>query len=206
MIKNIIFDFDGVILDSMDVKTESFRKLFETFSQEKIDKFIEFHMENGGMSRYKKIEYFFNILLNKNISEDIVIKYAKKYSKITKQELSKKSYLIKDTVNFIKNNYKKYNFHIASGADENDLKYICENLDLEKYFLSINGSPKIKDEIIRYILERNNYEKNETILIGDSVNDLESAKINGIEFYGYNNSRLNKNSKYIDTFLCFSVV
>ena len=199
MIKNIIFDFDGVILDSVPIKTDGFRKLFQKFPSEIVDKLIEYHMQNGGISRYKKIKYFFNKLLNQYISENELQSYANRYSKITKEELTNPKYLIEDTVNFIKQNHKKYNMHVASGADEKDLKYICEKLNLTKYFLSIHGSPTIKSEIVKNILESNNYNKKETILIGDSINDYEAAKKNGIEFYGYNNNSL-QDKKYLISF------
>jgi len=131
-------------------------------------------------------------LLNKKINEEKILYFAKKYSELTKQELANEKYLIKDSIDFIKENYKKYNIHIASGADENDLKYICDKLELTKYFVSINGSPTKKSEIIKSILESNDYKKSETVMIGDSINDYEAAKYSGIEFYGYNNDNLIK--------------
>ncbi|AXK49278.1 haloacid dehalogenase [Aliarcobacter trophiarum LMG 25534] len=201
MIKNIIFDFDGVILDSVPIKTEGFKKLFEGFPKNKVKEFIQYHELNGGKSRYIKIKYFFNKLLNENISEDDILKYANRYSLITKEELTNSKYIIEDTVSFINHNYKKYNMHIASGADENDLKYICERLNLTKYFLSITGSPIMKSKIVKNILEMNNYKKEETILIGDSINDYEAAEENHIEFFGYNNVKLKKNNTYIDKFV-----
>lgn len=200
MIKNIIFDFDGVILDSVPIKTEGYRILFKDYPNELIEEMVQYHKLNGGISRYKKIKYFFNELLNQDISEDEVLNYANRYSEITKEELTNPKYIIEDAVNFIKQNYTKYNMHIASGADENDLKYICKKLNLTKYFLSIHGSPTIKSEIVKTILESNNYRKNDTILIGDSINDYEAANENNIEFYGYNNLNLSS-IKYIKTFL-----
>jgi len=200
MIKNIIFDFDGVILDSIPIKTEAFRKLFSSFSEDKVNELVEFHIQNGGMSRFKKIEYFFTQILNQNITNEDILKYAEMYSQITKEELAQKKYLIEDSLQFIQKNYKNYNMHIASGADEKDLKYICEKLELNKYFLSINGSPKVKSEIVKDILEKNNYKKEESILIGDSINDYEASLSNEIEFYGYNNQELQKQHKYITQF------
>lgn len=205
MIKNIIFDFDGVILDSVPTKTEGFKKLFQNFSPDAVNKLVLYHELNGGKSRYVKIKYFFNELLHKDISEQEILEYANKYSEITKEELTNPKYIIEDTLNFIKRNHKKYEMHIASGADEEDLKYICEKLDLTKYFLSINGSPKIKSEIVKDILLDNSYEINETILIGDSVNDSDSAKYNGINFFAYNNQKLRNQHKYIVSFKDFQI-
>jgi HAD superfamily hydrolase (TIGR01549 family) len=199
-LKNIIFDFDGVILDSVPVKTEAFRKLFEDFPSNKVNQLIEYHIENGGVSRYMKIKYFFENILNQSISKEDIQSYAKKYSELTKEELTNSRYTIKDTLNFIKDNYKKYKMHIASGADENDLKYICDKLDLTKYFLSINGSPMVKTKIVKNILNDYNYKKEETILIGDSINDYEAANINNIKFYGFNNKSLLNKFDYINTF------
>jgi HAD superfamily hydrolase (TIGR01549 family) len=205
LIKNIIFDFDGVILDSVPTKTEGFKKLFQNFSTDEVNKLVLYHELNGGKSRYVKIKYFFNELLHKDISEQEILEYANKYSEITKEELTNPKYIIEDTLNFIKRNYKKYEMHIASGADEEDLKYICEKLDLTKYFLSINGSPKIKSEIVKDILLDNRYDINETILIGDSVNDFDSAKDNGIDFFAYNNQKLKSHYKYIDKLKDFQI-
>jgi phosphoglycolate phosphatase-like HAD superfamily hydrolase len=201
MIKNIIFDFDGVILDSIPVKTEAFRKLLTNFPKDKVDKLVEFHLKNAGMSRYKKIEYFFTHIINESITNKDVLKYAEIYSQITKEELAQKKYLIKDSLDFIRENYKNYNMHIASGADEKDLRYICHKLRLEEYFLSINGSPKVKGEIVKDILYQYKYKFDETILIGDSINDAEAATVNGIDFYGYNNENL-REYKYIEAFKC----
>lgn len=184
-IKNIIFDFDGVILDSIPVKTEAFRKLFEEFSLDKVEQLIKYHLQNGGVSRYVKIKYFFENILNKKISQDEIAKYALRYSELTKEELTNPKYIIKDTVDFIKSNHQKYNMHIASGADENDLKYICDKLHLTQYLLSINGSPQNKEEIVKNILDGYSYKRNETILIGDSFNDYDAARKNEIYFYKF---------------------
>lgn len=192
MIKNIIFDFDGVILDSIPVKTEAFRNLFKAFPKDEVNKLIEYHILNGGKSRYLKIEYFFNEILDKPINKKEILEYADKYSLLTKEELSKKKYFIEETLEFIQKNYKKYAMHIASGADENDLNYICKKLDLNEYFLSINGSPMVKSLIIEGILLNYNYIKGETVLVGDSFNDFEAAQNNKIDFYGFNNLELKR--------------
>jgi len=190
VIKNIIFDFDGVILDSVPVKTEAFRQLFSNFPLDLVNQFVLYHEENGGISRYAKIQYFFENLLNQNVPNQLILEYANKYSLLTKEELANPKYIIDDTFDFIKRNYKQYKMHIASGADENDLKYICENLNLTPYFLSIHGSPQVKNKIVHSILVNNVYLNDETVLIGDSINDYEAAYKNNIAFYGYNNPLL----------------
>jgi phosphoglycolate phosphatase-like HAD superfamily hydrolase len=48
---------------------------------------------------------------------------------------------------------------------------------------------------VKNLLIEKNYKQNETILIGDSINDYEVSKINNIDFYGYNNLELENVSK-----------
>ncbi|EAJ0360547.1 HAD family hydrolase [Campylobacter lari] len=185
-IKNIIFDFDGVILDSVGLKTQAFVELFKEFPENKVKELLEFHLKNGGISRYHKIQYFFENIIHREISDGEILKYAKKYSKLTKEKLSNSKYIIKETFDFIEKNQMCYNMHIASGADEQDLLEICDKLKLSQYFLSIHGSPVKKDILVKNILISNNYQNKETILIGDSVNDFQVALENNIYFYGVN--------------------
>jgi len=58
MVKAIIFDFDGVILESVGVKKEAFRRLFQYYP-EKVDEIVNYHMQQGGLSRYRKFQHIF---------------------------------------------------------------------------------------------------------------------------------------------------
>ena len=58
--KSIIFDCDGVLLDSNTIKSEAFYQSVLPFGQKYADEFIQYHKNNGGISRYKKFEYFLN--------------------------------------------------------------------------------------------------------------------------------------------------
>ena len=202
-IKTIFWDFDGVILNSMPIRDYGFAKIFEEFDKELVDKLLEYHTLNGGLSRYVKIRYFYNTLLGVEINDEKVQELADKFSTIMKSELTNKKYLISETVEFIEKNYKNYNFHIVSGSDGKELNYLCNELGLSNYFKTIEGSPTPKNDLVKNILEIYSYNPKEAILIGDSINDYEAASINGVEFYGFNNKTLKGKDKYIDQFETF---
>ena len=206
MKKNIFWDFDGVILDSLPIKDLGFTKIFENYPKKIVKEFLIYNKINSGLSRFHKIKYFYNHLLKKDIDNKKVLSYAEKFTKIMKKKLSSKKYLIKDSLIYIKSNYKNYNFHLVSASEHNELNYLCKKLNLDKYFLTIDGSPTPKINLIRDLLKKLKYKKKETIYIGDSVNDLEAAKINKIDFYGYNEKKLmSKSTVYIDTFRNISI-
>ena len=61
--KNILWDFDGVILSSMHIRDWGFREIFKTFKKEDVQKLLDYHNLNGGLSRYVKIRYFYEEIL-----------------------------------------------------------------------------------------------------------------------------------------------
>ena len=199
-IKTIFWDFDGVILDSMPIRDYGFKKIFEEFDKNLVDNLLVYHTLNGGLSRYVKIRYFYNTLLGIEVNDEKNQELANKFSTVMKAELTNKKYLMSETVDFIETNYKNYNFHIVSGSDEKELNYLCKELGLSRYFKTIEGSPTHKNDLVKKILEKYKYNQNECILIGDSINDYEAAKVNGMKFYGYNNVKLKELDGYIKPF------
>lgn len=201
MIKNIIFDFDGVVLDSMPIRELGFREIFSGYSDSQVEKLLEYHEVNGGLSRYVKIAYFYEEILHEEVTQEKIDELAKAFSDIMKERLVDKNFLIPQTVEFLQNYHKAYNLHIASGSDQAELRYLCQELDVAKYFASIHGSPTHKNDLVKIILNENAYLKHETILIGDSTNDYIASDANGIGFYGYNNTSLRDVSKiYLDDY------
>ena len=200
----ILWDFDGVILDSMKIKGDGFRELFEGFSDDTLDKMEKYHYAHGGVSRFDKIKYFYNELLGEKILEDKVLFLADRFAKIIEKNLYNKENLIMDSIEFIQSNYKKYNFHIVSGAEHNELNSLCQHFNLSQYFDSIDGSPTKKDILVKNVIEKYNYSKDEVVLIGDAITDYNASVKNEIGFYGYNNIELKK-FDYIDTFKEFKI-
>ena len=82
------FDCDGVILNSNKVKTNAFYKNRLDYGEESAKKLVNYHIKNGGISRYKKIKFFQeNILKNNDIK--LYEKLVNDYGEILKKELLK---------------------------------------------------------------------------------------------------------------------
>lgn len=200
MIKTILWDFDGVILDSIRIKGDGFMELFQNHDIEDVQILEQYHYANGGVSRFEKIKYFYNQILNKDISENEIIRLAGVFSNIIEKKIFDKTNLIEDSLSFIKKNYLKYNFHIVSGAEHNELNNLCKHFIIDKYFISILGSPITKNTLVKNIISDYEYNNDQVILIGDSKTDYVAAKKNKIIFYGYNNTELKKFGNYIEKF------
>ena len=200
MIKTIFWDFDGVILDTMKIKGDGFVELFQNFKSKDV-KFLEkYHYQNGGISRFDKIKFFYKQVLKKKISKNEVIKLADKFSNIIEAKLLNETNLIQDSLIFIKDNFRNYDFHIISSAEDKELNNLCKKFKIDGYFKSIKGSPIKKDVLVKCTIKKFNYNKKDILLIGDSINDYEAAKKNNIKFRGYNNVSLKKLGNYIIKF------
>lgn len=199
--KVILWDFDGVILDSMDVREKGFREVLSGYSEEQVERLLDYHNKNGGLSRYVKFRYFQEEILQEKVDEEKVGKMAEEFSEIMRKELTLKDRLIPEVLNFIKTENNRFEMHIVSGSDGDELRYLASQLGINKYFKTIQGSPRPKISLVQDILKEYQYHKKEVCLIGDSINDYDAAHGNGIDFFGYNNMILKKRGlNYINSF------
>ena len=203
MIKSIIFDFDGVILDSNKIKSNAFTKLFKdkNKNQENLDMIIRYHKDNMGISRNKKIKFYYENILKQKITNKEVVKIASDYSKLVFNKIIKTKF-ISGSKYFLSKNFKRYLFFVSSGTPENELINICEKRKIDKYFTGIYGSPDNKEKHIKRIMKKNSLKENEVIFIGDALADYNAAAKNKIFFIGINyiNNRKNKKNFYINNF------
>lgn len=203
MIKNLLFDFDGVILDSMKIKGDGFIELFKDYPDNDTKLLEAYHYANGGISRFEKIRYFFETIRKTKVSTQEIEILANEFGKIIATSLFDKSNLISDSVLFIQDNCTQYNCHIVSGAEHQELNALCSHFELTQYFKSIEGSPTVKSKLVANLLKTYNYRAEETLLIGDSINDYVAASENKINFCGYNNPALKSLGNYLETFKNF---
>lgn len=198
--KVILWDFDGVLMDSMPVRDKGFELVLKDkkYPANEITQLMIYHRANGGLSRYAKFRYFFENIRNEKATKEIILMLAASFSKIMLENLCDSQLLINDSLDFVKRNYRKYEMHIVSGSDQTELRHICSQLGIADYFKSIHGSPVPKIELVNELLHSNSYLPADCILIGDSVNDYEAATKNKISFAGYNNPNLKSlNAGYI---------
>ena len=179
----IIFDFDGVLLESNHIRTEGFRKLLKRnqFPNEKVEQLILYHEANGGLSRYFKLKYFFKEILRKDINDSQLLSLCNEYSVLVKQRVAKAQW-VEGAYGFLSKNYDKYKFFIVSASDQDELREICNIRKIEKYFTEILGSPADKKTNIAYLLTEYGILPENALFVGDSINDLKAAQSVNVNF------------------------
>ncbi len=178
----IILDFDGVILESVDVKTRAFRELF-SFAPMYVDEIVNFHVQNGGMSRFDKFRYFYKNILKEPLSDEQYEFLCKRFSELVFDGVIKSTF-VPDAEDFLKYFSIKTSLFVASATPESELTEIVKRRGILDYFKAIYGAPRAKHECIEEILINMDCPKENAIFVGDALNDYKAAKATGVRFIG----------------------
>ncbi len=207
-VKAIIFDFDGVIAESVQVKTDAFSELYSSYGKNVVEKIIKHHEANGGISRFEKIKYYHKTFINIVLTEREIKALAERFSELVVNKVIEAPY-IPGSLEFIDRNYEKYKQFISTGTPTEEIKQILIAKKINHYFTGVFGSPEKKINHINQILSTYNLKSNEVIFIGDSNTDLEAAKKTNICFILVKNKfnvelAQDYNGHIINDFVCLS--
>ncbi len=192
----LLWDFDGVLLDSMPVRNDAFRHVLKDFPTADVEALVEWHVRNGGLSRYVKFRRFQTEILGMTLNEPLVQQWAGEFSDYCKSRLVDPALLIAPSNQLLPALAARLPMHVVSGSDGNELRGLCDALGLTPYFISIEGSPTPKTELVAEIMRRHAYAPERTWLIGDSTNDFQAAHANGLQFMGFANPEVRTCSEH----------
>lgn len=181
-LKNFIFDFDGVILDSLDCKTEAFYQMYLPYGKRIAEKVKQYHILNGGVSRFEKFKIWHKEYLTIDLSEKEIQELANRFSELVFEKVIS-STPIPGAIEFIKRHSRDFNFFIISGTPDSEIKKICDSIGISSCFKEILGSPKNKKEWCSYLKTKyDDIMSSNTIFVGDALSDYEAAQENGFYF------------------------
>ena len=85
--ETFIFDCDGVILNSNKIKTKAFYDTAKVFGDKSALALKDYHVLNGGISRYEKFRYLFNNILCRPVETKQIEKLLLNFSNEVKKAL-----------------------------------------------------------------------------------------------------------------------
>jgi phosphoglycolate phosphatase-like HAD superfamily hydrolase len=182
--KAVIFDWDGVITDSVNIKTEAFAEMFRPFGVEVEEKVIAYHLAHGGISRFEKFGYFYSSILNQPLDDAKLNELCLRFSKLVKDKVIAAPF-VNGAVETIKSAKEAGALlFIVSGTPTDEIIAIAAAKDLAKYFIEILGSPANKPDLIKRLLIKYRLKPSEAIFFGDAIEDYGAAAKTGVKFIG----------------------
>lgn len=183
----VIFDFDGVVLDSNRLKTDAFGRVLADagFSPGAVERFLAYQARNFGRSRYLLFDDFLREFAGDEPGERdrdrLLAAFGRAcvdgYGDVAETEG------VRDLLEWLRQSGTR--LFVASGSDQEELRGVVAARGLAGYFDDVLGSPMRKTDCVGAILQR----VGDPVLVarnawfvGDAVADLQAAEDHGVAF------------------------
>ena len=180
-IRAIVFDFDGVVLESADVKTDAFVELYTEYGPDVVARVRAHHLENLGISRFKKFEWIAANVLGTHLSESDSKALGERFSALALHKVLTVPFVpgATATIPMLRERCATY---VASGTPEEELRMIVARREISPWFDEVHGTPREKPVILRDLMERFALEREQILFVGDGMSDYKAAREVGVEF------------------------
>lgn len=176
----LFWDFDGVIKESVVVKTDAYVGLFASYGADIAERVRRHHESNGGMSRYEKIPLYLT-WAGLSPTSDVVANCCRAFSEEVYQRVVDCSW-VPGAREYLASNYERQRFVVVTGTPQDEMEQILRHLDISHWFREVHGAPADKAEAIRSVLERWRCPNDQALMIGDSRSDYLAACASGVDF------------------------
>lgn len=179
----VFFDFDGVLAESSDIKTQAFYEMYKGYGPEIVERVVAHHTINGGVSRRKKIRHYHREFLGIAITEDDVADLIQRFSEIVEDAVVGADW-VPGAKEFLDAHLGELMMFVISGTPQAELERINARRGMAHYFVSIHGSPPEKEPTIAELVERHGLDRDRVLFVGDAFSDYRAAKTTGLPFVG----------------------
>lgn len=178
----LIFDFDGVIIESVEIKNQAMVRIFEDDPQHKAA-ILDLNERMGGISRLVKFRQIYETILRRNVTQAQLDAHAERFERMVIDEVIACPF-VPGALEFLTKNSGSRPLFLLSGTPHSELEEVVDARSLRQYFVEVHGSPPGKPETVRSIIARHNLAARDVVLIGDAPLDQEAAYATGIGFVG----------------------
>lgn len=179
----ILFDFDGVLVESVDVKTKAFAALYREHGPEIEAKVVAHHLANGGMSRFDKFRVYQSEFLAAPADEDTIQGLAARFGALVEDEVCACAETL-GAQNLLDALYGRTPLYVVSATPAEELRRIVARRGLAAYFEDVRGAPRAKRDHILDLMQACGAAAQRTLFVGDAMNDYNAAAGAGVRFIG----------------------
>jgi len=183
LIKVLVFDFDGVLLESVSVKDQAFHELFEDATFEERKNVLALHQRTPGIHRRDKIALLMTEVLNRHPTPVLVNVALKRFKNLVWNGLMQCPE-VEGVRYFLDATHKQIPCYVVSAAPHDELQAVARKRNFTQYFVDLFGSPPGKAELLQRIAVLEDVHPEEITLIGDKYSDLKAAQMIGSGFIG----------------------
>jgi beta-phosphoglucomutase-like phosphatase (HAD superfamily) len=179
-LRAIVFDFDGVILESANIKTEAFLELYAGYPG-KQQAIRDYHVGQAGISRYVKFEHIQKNILGLPYTEADKKRVSAEFERLTRERIFRCPQVPGAEALLLGLRGKVLRI-VGSGTPQPELELIVERRGMREWFEEWWGSPRMKADILRDVMARYQLPPERVLMVGDGMSDYDAARQTGTRF------------------------
>ncbi|MBY8965049.1 HAD family hydrolase [Algiphilus sp. NNCM1] len=178
--QTILFDCDGVLLNSNRLKTDAFRAVAIEFGQNAARELVDYHVANGGVSRQKKFDYFARHIIKARRPQALADRLVDLYGAVLRDRLQHCEGA--NGLSALRRYTLASQWGVVSGGSQAELRAVFAQRGLSSHFdLGIWGNPKDKCALLKELLT-DQLPRGPGLYLGDSRYDHVAAEHAGLSF------------------------
>jgi len=177
------FDFDGVLADSVEVKTRAFAKLFEPHGPEIVGRVMNHHRLHGGMTRVDKFGHYYRKYLGTSLNDKEMADLCRRFAKLVVDEVVAAPEIL-GAGEFLQRWSSQLDCFVISAAPEEEIRKIVKRRGMTGYFKEVLGAPVDKKKNLQTLLDKYGLNPSRCCFFGDAESDYLAARACGVDFFG----------------------
>jgi phosphoglycolate phosphatase len=183
LIRVCALDFDGVVIESVAVKLDAFKRLFSSEPNPAlIARYLD---EHNGVDRYTKFRHIWTVMLGRAYSPAVEAKLDADFSALIMAAVLACPF-VPGAEEFLRG--ASMPLYVISAMPLYELEIIVEKRGLAGRFKGLYGSPGRKADQLREVLAAEKLSPSELVFVGDAENDRKAAAEAGVTFIGRRNA------------------
>lgn len=178
----ILFDFDGVILESTAIKTDAFRALFADHPRH-LDQILALHLRHGGISRQIKFDMIYREILHMPVPPERKAELGARFNALVEEKV-RTCPMVGGAQAVLDRFAGRVAMAVVSGTPDEELNAIVGARGLDRYFVAAHGSPPGKAESISRLMAEQRWNPGRVVMVGDAMTDFDAARATGVGFIG----------------------
>lgn len=176
----VFWDFDGVIKDSVEIKSRAFEQLFLPYGTELAARVRQHHETHGGVSRYEKIRVYLD-WIGQSRTAARVDQFCDRFGELVVQAVIDSDW-VPGVSAYLRRYHAQQAFVLVTAAPQDETQRILQALQATHWFREVHGTPTTKTHGIQMCLQRHQVSAHNALMVGDSESDLSSARANDVPF------------------------
>ncbi len=174
-------DCDGVIFDSNLAKQRAFAHALADYPHDAVERLLEIHRIEGGVSRYVKLRRFFEEIHPVRDPEPAIARALERFGAASRAAYAELAPL-PEALAFADAMGAPASVVVVSGSDQDELVDVFARHGILDRFAAVLGSPATKPEHLRRVLAERHLPPDRALMVGDGKGDLDCAVELGVGF------------------------